>query len=325
MEKKEYIKKLREYTKRNGMSIADYYFLWSLTIRTKKQFSLPEFELENPFLTAEDYQKLIDTNDQRIVEYYAHVMEKTVELSSQEETLSRKEIEEAIDEEMPKEPTREEITEAIDESFEKDGVVSREEIEEAINEELEDTKEEPKIQVVMTSINGSIADLLNGFAVVRESKTGRAHLYHHDAKKDSLTGEQVFRNNQLKADSGYYVNFEEYIDTILDEIAERYPYPEEIMFVRDDGLERKLSEVVEEAFAIGRQHGAIRFGKNIQGKEINSYSDLVKLHLESHEEPYGEETLRPGIYVRRDILTRIFAKYQAKVIRLEEEIKQPTK
>ena len=103
-----------------------------------------------------------------------------------------------------------------------------------------------------------------------------------------------------------------------------YPYPEEIRFIREDGLERSLKEVLEEAFAILRQSGSLRFGKDLAGKEIKTYQDLVDLKLDKTEE-YATEPLKVGVYVRRDILTRIFAKYKAKVTMLEQEEKQSTK
>ena len=348
MEKQEYIRKLKEYTKRHRLSYADYYFLWSLMIRTKKQFELPDFELENPFLTGEDYKKLIHCNDQRIVEYYAHVMERAVVLSEQEPQVTRQEIKAAIDEKLPQQPSRSEIRDAVDERFaEVAETLPREEIKEGINEEYdkkegfqrtdiesaidgelelipEDEDEKVGFKIFLTSINAKIADLLNGFAVIREEKTGRAHLYRHDAQKRTLRGKQTFLNNSFKAGSGYYVNFEEYVNRILDEITEKYPCPEEITFIRDDGEERRLNELLEEAFAILRQNGSIRFGKDIQQAEINSYLDLVKRDLDKSED-YDGEPLQVGIYVRRDILTRIFSKYRAKVTLIEEEEKHTTK
>ena len=353
MERREYVQKLKEFTKEKGLSIYEYYLAYALTVRSNKRFVLPDFELNNPFLTAEDIKKLLECQDPRIVEYYALAMEKVISLQTEEltrqevvevvdeklnETISRKDVEEIIDDKLGETISRQDVKEAVDEKLAETDVLGREDIIDVINEHLdrdltrdgiqevinENMDKQPIFKVVITSIGRKIADLLNGFAVVREEKTGRAHLYHHDAKTDSLKGEKVFINNQLKVDSGYYVNYQEYIDQMLDEIVAKYPAPEEIRFVRDDQEERSLNEVLEEAFAILMQQGALRFGKELQGKKITTYKELRSLQLEGTEE-YANEPLKVGVYVRRDVLTRIFARYHAKVTVMEEDNKQPIK
>ena len=373
MNKQDYIKNLKEFVAEKGISIYDYFYAFATVMRSEGDFIIPEFEMQNPFLTARDIQLLLESKEDRIEEYYARVMTRVIELN--EQLLSREEIVEVIDEELDKvDLTRQGIEEVIDESLEKtdDQSLTREGIKEVIDESMEDhqitrtdivevvdeslgkselTREgivevidgalpeeelsrgdiisvideeldkKPSLRVIITSISKKIADLLNGFAVIKEEKTGRAHLYYHDAKKDSLSNEKVILNNKLDADSGYYVNFQEYIDEILNDIIENSASPEEIHFVREDGVEKTMKEMFEEAFAIARQAGAIRFGKELVGKDIKSYQDLLDLQLNQQEE-FGTESLKVGIYVRRDIITRIFAKYKARVSTYEEPAKK---
>ena len=345
MERREYVQKLKEYTKEKGLSIYNYYLLYALAVRSDAYYTLPDFELNNPFLTPEDIKKLLESQDPRIVIFYALAMEKVISL--QPEELTRDEMKDVVEETLPEEKVigRDEITEVVNERLDEldtvrspesaidredivdimnaelDRDISRDDIEEVIDENIE---KKPTLKVIITSIGKKIANLLNGFAVIREEKTGRVHLYHHDAKTDTLKGERVYLNDQLKVNSGYYVNFQEYVDQMLDEIISKYPNPESIHFVRDDGEEKTIGEVLEEVFAILMKQGALRFGKGLKGKTITSYQELRNLELEGTE-TYANEPLRVGVYVRRDVLTRVFARYQAKVTVLEENNKLPIK
>lgn len=355
MNKQDYIKNLKEFVAEKGISIYDYFYAYATVIRSRGDYIIPGFEMQNPFLTARDIQLLLESKEDRIEEYYARVMTRVIELN--EQLLSREEIKEVIDEELDKvDLTRQGITEVIDESLEQteDHQITRTDIVEVVDESLgkseltregivevidgalpeeelsrgdiisaidEELDKKTSLRVIITSISKKIADLLNGFAVIKEEKTGRAHLYYHDAKKDTLTNEKVILNNKLDADSGYYVNFQEYIDELLNNIIENSASPEEIHFVREDGVEKTMKEMFEEAFAIARQAGAIRFGKGLVGKDIKSYQDLLDLQLNQQEE-FGTESLKVGIYVRRDIITRIFAKYKARVSTFEEPTKK---
>ncbi|MBR4693349.1 MAG: hypothetical protein IKQ06_04615 [Bacilli bacterium] len=199
------------------------------------------------------------------------------------------------------------MTERIEGKQEK---TTKEEIEELLDEELSDSK--------LVSISRKIADKMNGFAVVREDKTNRVHLYYHDAKTNVLTGEEIYLNNSVEADSGYYVNYEDYIDNMLDELMNKYPESNTMTFIRDDGLVRPLREVLEEAYDILRQRGAMRFGQDLFKETINSFADLKKLDT-NYTEDYAGEPLRVGVYVRRDLVTRIFDKYKVKVEYIENK------
>lgn len=271
MEKKEYIKNVLEYTKKNKISIYDYYHDYAYKLRNHETFKLQPFELKNPFIKPEDIGKLLTSPDDQIVEYYAYVMSKTVS----------------------------------------DNNITREDVIEVLNDDLDG-------KVILTSINKKLADTMNGFAVVKEEKTGRVHLYYYDVNSDSLKGEQVYLNNSVKVDSGYFINFEEYIDNMLNELLTVCPNPDNMAFVRDDGLEKTLPEVLEEVYAILKQRGAMRYGQELFKETINNYEDLNNLNT-NYTEDYAGEPLRVGVYVRRGLITRFFAKYKVRMNTLEKE------
>ena len=327
MDKKEYINKLKTFTESRGISIYDFYWYCARHVREKKNFSLPEFELQNPFLTTRDIQLLLNSSDSRIEEYFASAMTKVI--SSQQMALSKEEIREVVDEKLLEQKSEKKTMSST--------IINREEIKNIINDKLNEvsfpknpqekalTKEDMKdvineklgllssVKGKLTSIGRKIADLLNGFAVIKEEKTGRTHLYHHDAKKDSLTGERVYLNNQFQVSSGYYVNYQEYLNHMISDFIDKNPTASNLLFVRDDGTVKNYNEVVEEAFAILSKNGIIRYGKSLVGKEFKTYREFRQLGIKG-EEYYAGKPLKVGLYVRRDILTRIFARYKIRAI-----------
>ena len=350
MEKRkiDYITNLLQYTLSFDRSYREYFENLAEKIRSGKQLNLMKWELDNPFLTSEDIKKLIESNDEDICKYFALAMEKVIDLNLElikkekeeeqkkkdslvpvspnqslvpvperklpaikEEPLTRKDMEEVIDEKLPKDESlsRSDLEEVIDEKMPKDESLSRQDIEDVVEDKI--NKMSP-LKVMITNISRKITDLLNGFAVVRESKTGRTHLYYHDAKSDSLKGKTTFYNNQLNIESGYYINFDEYISKMMGQIVDQFPEVTKLTFIRNDGLERTPMEVSEEAFAIARKEGAIRFGKALQKANIESYNQLLNAKLDSMEEYQGEQ-LKSGFYVRRDVLARIFNCYKVRV------------
>ena len=106
MERREYIQKLKEYTKIQGISIYDYYYNYAKLLRSNDKFVLQLFELRNPFLTSEDIKKLVFSKEDRIEEYFADIMTKLI--SYQVLLLSKEEIREVIDESLDKTISREE-------------------------------------------------------------------------------------------------------------------------------------------------------------------------------------------------------------------------
>ena len=352
--KEMYLESLIIFTKYVDMPIRVYFEDYAKKLRSGKKLNLMKWEMENPFLSSKDIIKLIDSDDEDICKYFALAMEKVINLNLDEmqkermqkkelvpvnptqalvpvekkeepvvteESLTRSGIEEIIEENMPKNEdklTRKDIEETIEDNMPVDEYINKKDIEEMIDEKINAIS---PLKIVLANISRKVQDLLNGFAVVRESKTGRTNLYYHDAKNDTLRGKTTFYNNQLNVESGYYVNYDEYLNKILNEVAISYPDAIKLSFVRNDGEERTFSEVAEEAFTIARQEGAIRFGKAIQGKNIASYQEFVDMNLKGDEE-YQGELLRTGFYVRRDVLVRIFNCYKIRVQLSKRENKE---
>ena len=356
MERQEYVKKLREFVKQKGISIEHYFYSYAVMVRSNCKFNVPEFEQQSPFLTADDIKKLIYSDDIKISEYYAYAMSKAVRMFEQQQrTLSREDIKKEIETLLDKETTlpRNTIRDVLEDELGKKDHLSRKDIKEVVEEKLKETDRLPRkameevvnseldkqnlsrgdiielvdqelekkspLRITMTSINNKVGDLLNGFAVVREKVTGRVHMYYHDAQTSTLTNEKVYPAGKLKVDSGYYVNFEEAIDRVLDEIAARHLYAETINVLRKDGKEGKPS--IEEIFEVLKKAGAIRFGKDLVDKKIDTYEDLRGLGYKK-KQSFGDASLTAGIYVRRDILEKVLAMYKAKVTWIEEPKKE---
>lgn len=511
MNKKEYIERLYEFTNRKNTTIYQYYKKLAILCRKHKQFELIGFEAENPFLTQEDYSKLLSSSDELMPEFFARAMVKVIQLNDmiieeeerkareaankevnttmptqenkdtgisynviknlieseyekaakRDETpkamasmpkketslavippkctslvpvskkkdarktlLSREEIKKIIEnglykddkkqEEIPQEiisqyleskkprqpiaaleapkekreeskPTKEdrkssilgrilnrpksngkveevlnkltngarareeqkpELPREIIEQYARRAEplalpphieLSKEDIRDSINQaidniqstEAEENKglvpvtasqdEKPKRKGLfgLTSINLGLIEKLKGLALIRESKTGKADLYYRDPKTNALKGKTSV--DGIKADSGYYVNYQEYIYKMLAHTMSKHPNATDLRFVNAEGEERTISETVEEVFRTLRDAGSIRFGNEYASANISSYSDLKKI-----KPGYGlfaNEKLKKGIYVRKDILREEFRKYKIRFTLKKEEIK----
>ena len=90
--KEEYIEELIKYTNRMGISIYDYYN--NLGNKYRNNEEIEEFERKNPFLTKDnDIKRLIESNDNRITDFFATTMTRVIELNRKDE------IEEPVKEE----------------------------------------------------------------------------------------------------------------------------------------------------------------------------------------------------------------------------------
>ena len=99
-----YINALMEYIKDNDMALNDYFTMVGEKLRAGDTSSLPEFEAKNPFLTPEDITKLIDSDEERIVEYFASTMTRVIELNLEQlDKEDKKEENNKEDEEIEKE------------------------------------------------------------------------------------------------------------------------------------------------------------------------------------------------------------------------------
>ena len=354
MTRKEYISRVKEYVGKSNISLGEYFYQNAKKIRSGKKFQLEDFELENPFVTERDIKKLIEAKDDRIEIFYSNAMLKAIRLCEQklqeEEELQRrmyeamkvKEAEKAKKAMMPLPlPRKKEETSLVPRQttamipYEKKQeslvpyenatmtketpkdteTLKREDIISVVNDEIE---KKSKFGVVLKSISRKLTDILKGFAVIREEKTGRMHYYYHDPKTDILKGNMSFQNAKERIESGYYVNYEEYVESIMNETIEQNPNMTRITMVRDDGRETTFGAVAEEAFQISKKYGIIKLGKELKGKDIKTFEELRKMNLEG-EEIVASEKLRKGVYVRRDIISRIFDKHKMRIESKKEE------
>ena len=355
----EYINNLRNYCQNNNITIYEYYQKLAFMLRAGRIYSRTEWERENPFLTKEDIEKLIHNNDRRMPQYFASVMTKVIELNEEKKKknslivpenkstslttipkktthmvpqdkkkISKEDIRDVIIEKH-KNLSKKDIKDVIEKELENKKNLSKSEIKNIISQEFDNKKKSfsiPSLKVTITSIGEKISELLNGFAVIKEEKTSKKNLYFHDGKTGNLKGRKVFDSNKLHADTGYYVNFDEYMDKLLVKLAEKYPSANRIGFVNEKGTEESFQQMAEEVFYKLRAAGSIRFGNEFEHASIHSYQDVLNMNIKDSA-LYAGEKLRTGIYVRRDILQAELKKYQIKVSekRKEEENKSYVK
>ena len=260
------------------------------------------------------------------------VNEEMDKIPEDKEELTRKDMADSIDEAMDtlteavdaKLISRDEIEEIINEHFDKlekdvveisedDELLSSEDIKEVIDESASKLG---KLGVLFHTISNKISSLLNGFAVVREKEDKKVDLYYHDAESDTLTGKKTIENSNLE--SGYYVNYQEYVDNMLDSLTDKYPTATMIEFINENEEVCSLNQLLDSTFKVLHEAGAIRFGKELEHANISSYGDLKDLELTGNGMYAGNE-LRKGMYVRRDILNKIFSKYKAKITLEQKE------
>ena len=76
-----YVNELLAYISANGITLNDYFTRLAENLRSGNTSVIPEFESKNPFLTQDDIARLLDSKDDRIVEYFAHAMTGVIELN----------------------------------------------------------------------------------------------------------------------------------------------------------------------------------------------------------------------------------------------------
>ena len=414
MQRDEYIRKLSSHVLDKNISVYDYYYDLAKRIRLAENSNFSEWEISCPFLTGEDYTKLLFSKDPEICDYFAAAMEKvynfnqvtalvpvenklvtipqennkeeveetkeveeeTVKVDESKEELSKQDLEDVVNDSMDSmelepeglkrsdlesaindsmdsmelkpeglkrndlestinesmdslnnntdELDRDSLSNLVNETFdsledevvkigEDDEVLSREDIKEVVDESFSKLG---KLGVILTAISDKISSLLNGFAVVREKEDKKADLYYHDAATGTLKDKKTVENSNLE--SGYYVNYQEYVDNMLDSILEQYPTASKIEFINEEGQEYTLDQLLDGVFVVLHEAGAIRFGNEIANADINTYKDLKELNADGTAKFNGNE-LRKGMYVRRDMLNKVFSKYKAKVTLEEKE------
>ena len=264
-----------------------------------------------------------------------------------EDILSREDIESIISEKMNEDNntlSREDIESAINDKMNENNSLSREDIESVINDKMnndtlgrEDIKNvineaqenDQDIQVEYSENNSSstirnfvmtigkkISNFLNGFAVLKNEEKNTTDVYYYDAKEKKVSNKQTFESDKLKADSGIYVNYQEYIDRMFESVLDKYPDADSITFINDEGEEKAFAEVVEEAYGMLREAGSLRFGNELAKKQPKTYQEYTELDLEG-DSYYGDALLQKGIYVRRDLLNEFFSHYYVRALYYE--------
>ena len=260
-----------------------------------------------------------------------------------QDSLSREDISSAIDEEfdsLKEGISRDDISSVLGEKFDEingvsrsdiydvisnemdalEGKVSRDDISSVINEEYSRIS---KIGTYISSISRKISRFLNGFTAAKNDN--KVILYYHDANRGELRGRREYSADRLKIDSGYYVNYQEYLNSMLDNLMDKFPNMESVSFIDNDDNELTLNELANNAFNVLLKAGTIKFGSSLRGKSINNYQEYKDMNI-TGESNYNGEVLKDGIYVRRDILDSIFCKCKAKVrLSAQEEINTKNK
>ena len=81
MDKKEYMQKLEHYMKCYGYTPYDYFNQFALKLKGYMRYEFEDWEMKCPFLTDEDYKKLLYTDEENIIYYFATAMAKVIELN----------------------------------------------------------------------------------------------------------------------------------------------------------------------------------------------------------------------------------------------------
>ena len=412
MDKITYLKHLEDYKQKHGYSNYDYFNEFGLKLRGYMKYEFEDWEMQCPFLTDLDYKKLLYTDEENIIYYFALAMSKVIELNEVETTrtvedsFDRSAIEEVINEELDSdELTRRDIESIISGRLEEDlsrreiesiindrldaEDLSRRDIEEVINSQLEEeTLTRGDIERIIDSrldaedlsrrdieevINGRLDeddltradieevvnhkldnDLLSRFDIegiiegaleeVNQFTTkivdlGRkvtsylkslvliktpkfATLYTFDNEKGKIEDKKEYPSDEIKASSGFYVNYEEYLHKMIDMVYNEYPDASLIKFVDSESKEEfSYQQVVESAYLVLKQAGVIVIGDELKNKDLSTYKDFQKYHVEGTV-PFGKSTIKKGIYVNKDYLNEIFDCYRIKVFVNKEKQEQ---
>lgn len=81
MSKEEYIYSLDKFLKENNINLNDYCNGIALMYRNNQSENIPDFEKQNPFVTKNDINILINSKNKNITQYYADAMAKVINLN----------------------------------------------------------------------------------------------------------------------------------------------------------------------------------------------------------------------------------------------------
>ena len=304
----EYINILLNYVNENHITIEDYYRNLALSYIHDKEPVIEEFERRNPFLTEEDIERLVTSKDSQMPNYFANTMSRVIQLNLEEMLANKKESGKTTAEE-DETLTRDDIKDAIDDELDKE--IDEEDIKEVIDEELDDV-EENKSHIEDMPLD--ILDNLNGFGVIKESD--KTNIYTYDAKdKDSLANRRVYQNINIK--SGYYVNLMQFMSSLIDSVITKYEDTIGIEFVKEDGQRIEYETLMESIFQEVKEAGTIRLGTEYKENPVSSYSELEERYDEEETKDMGNTTLLKGHYVNKEALIKALSKYKLNVITTE--------
>ncbi len=304
----EYINILLNYVNENHITIEDYYRNLALSYIHDKEPVIEEFERRNPFLTEEDIERLVTSEDSQMPNCFANTMSRVIQLNLEEILAKKKQSGKTTDEE-DETLTGDDIKDAIDDELDKE--IDEEDIKDAIDEELEEVEE---YKNHIEDMPFDILDDLNGFGVIKESD--KTNIYTYDAKdKDSLAIRRVYQNVNIK--SGYYVNIMQFMSRILDSITDKYEDVIGIEFLKEDGQTIPYKNLMENIFQEVREAGTIRLGKEYKENPVSTYSELQDRYDEEKTKDMGNTTLLKGHYVNKETLIKALSKYKLNVITTE--------
>lgn len=289
-----------------------------LTRKDIEEVIIDEMNNENESLSRKDIEEVITDkmNEGSDILSRADIEEViTDKMNANNEGLTRADIENVITDKMNEDNellSREDIINVIDESMLENETSLSGDASVSYTEEYEGTT----VRNFVTTIGKKIAKFLNGFAVVKDDEKKKTDVYSYDAKNKQIRDRHTFDSDAVKANTGIYVNFQEYIDRMFESVLEQYPDADVITFVNDEGEEKPFARVVEEAFQLLKEAGSLRFGEELAKKQPQTYQEYFDMNVEGTSK-YGESELQKGIYVRRDLLTEFFNHYYVRALYYE--------
>ena len=307
-----YIRSLLTYIQENEMSLEDYYRSLAIMLRKGDLNSIPSFEQYNPFLNEDDLRRLLDEEDERIVEYFANTMARVIELNL--ENMNN------LNNNQPQNNLNNTL-ENNDDKFNFNNIDMRNEnkMPNLEDDSLEldemsylDDKTNYMSGIKITYINTDIINHMNGLAVIREPRSGRINIYGYENDDINLAGKKVIENSANTIESGYYVNLSEYIGILAHGIEDQYGNNSNFAFVNEQGDYLNFYDVINNIMATCRNEGALRYGKEYKEANIGSYEELENQYTGSKGMFKGIE-LTKGLYVRRDILIDELNKYRVAI------------
>ena len=307
-----YIRALLTYIQENEMSLEDYYRSLAIMLRKGDLNSIPSFEQYNPFLNEDDLRRLLDEEDERIVDYFANTMARVIELNL--ENMNN------LNNNQPQNNLNNTL-ENNDDKFNFNNIDMRNEnkMPNIEDDSLEldemsylDDKTNYMSGIKITYINTDIINHMNGLAVIREPRSGRINIYGYENDDINLAGKKVIENSANTIESGYYVNLSEYIGILAHGIEDQYGNNSNFAFVNEKGDYLNFYDVINNIMATCRNEGALRYGKEYKEANIGSYEELENQYTGSKGVFKGIE-LTKGLYVRRDILIDELNKYRVAI------------